>query len=99
MTLTETSGDVSEAGDTEDDSRTVSTDDPVGAAMSFALEEQENIEDEDDEQILYPRIPTESHTVSVVSRFHTFTMLIRLFIERKFWPVAHPMRSLHLSLP
>lgn len=47
---------ISEAGDAEDDSRTVSTDDPVGAAMNATLDE----DDDDDEQVLYPRMATES---------------------------------------
>lgn len=52
---------VSDASDVEDDSRTVSTDDPVGAAMDATLDE----DDDDDEQILYPRIATESPKMSV----------------------------------
>lgn len=52
---------ISEAGDVEDDSRTVSTDDPVGAAMNATLDE----DDDDDEQILYPRIVAESPKMSV----------------------------------
>ena len=48
----------SDAGDVEDDSRTVSTEDPVGLAMSATLDEQAEDDDDDEEQILYPRVPS-----------------------------------------
>jgi hypothetical protein len=67
-------------GELEDDSRTVSTEDPVGLAMSATLDEQDEEEDEE-ERILYPRMPTgaakmcvlcpskSSHTVELTSAF------------------------------
>lgn len=49
---------ISDAGDVEDDSRTVSTEDPVGLAMSATLDEQGEDDEDDEEQILYPRMPS-----------------------------------------
>jgi hypothetical protein len=44
--------------DVEDDSRTVSTEDPVGLAMNATLDEQAEDDEDDEEQILYPRMPS-----------------------------------------
>jgi len=49
---------ISDAGDIEDDSRTVSTEDPVGLAMNATLDEQAEDDEDDEEQILYPRVPS-----------------------------------------
>lgn len=63
---------ISDVGELDDDSRTVSTEDPVGLAMSATLDEQDD--DDDEEQVLYPRMPTgATKTCALCLSHHTLS--------------------------